>query len=168
MAAALLASSFQRLANVAVSDGELLAAFRERRDEPAFAELVRRHGPLVAGVCSRKLGHGHDAEDAFQATFLVLARKSHAVTRPDHLAGWLHTVAVRAAHEVRSMRQRQRRADEARPVPESIAAESHTADLSAILDEELAKLPEPYRLAILRCELQGQTRRHSRPVYRNG
>lgn len=158
MTAIPLASSLRRFANARTSDAELLAAFRVRRDEAAFAELVRRHAGLVAGVCRRALGQAQDAEDAFQATFLILARKAHAVSHPERLAGWLHTVALRAAEEVRTMRARERRGDAACPRREAVSDETPSADLAAALDEELARLPEIYRLAVLHCELQGQSR----------
>jgi|SRR5581483_7734713 len=87
-------------------DARLLRLFASDRDERAFAELVRRHGPMVLGVCRRVLGHRDDADDAFQATWLVLARKARAITRPTRLVGWLHTIAVRTALETRRMRDR--------------------------------------------------------------
>ena len=77
------------------ADRDLLRAFLADRSEPAFATLVSRHGPMVLGVCRRVLGNPHDADDAFQATFLVLARKANAVGRPDRLPGWLHTIPIR-------------------------------------------------------------------------
>jgi RNA polymerase sigma-70 factor (ECF subfamily) len=90
-----------------LSDGQLLTRFATRRDEAAFAELVRRHGPMVLGVCRRVLGHAHDAEDAFQATFLVLARKAGGAVRYQALGGWLHQVAYHVAlrERVRSVRR---------------------------------------------------------------
>src|SRR5947209_4410982 len=77
----------------ALTDGQLLERFRDRRDEAAFAELLRRHGPLVLGVCRRLLHDPHDTEDAFQATFLILVRKAHAIVAQGSVASWLHGVA---------------------------------------------------------------------------
>ncbi|MCI0459820.1 MAG: sigma-70 family RNA polymerase sigma factor, partial [Gemmataceae bacterium] len=128
--------------------------------ETAFAALVRRHGPLVLGVCRRVLGNHHDAEDAFQATFLVLARKAEAIARQSSLASWLYRVAYRTAVKARALGS-SRKAREAR------AAVQPTADLLddisgrellAVLDEELHRLPERYRAPLVLCYLQGLTR----------
>src|SRR5262245_54502335 len=88
----------------APSDGHLLARFVAGRDEAAFAALLRRHGPMVLGVCRRVLQHTQDAEDAFQATFLLLARKAGSVVRREAVGSWLYRVAYRAALEARAMR----------------------------------------------------------------
>src|SRR5580704_3394157 len=92
----------------ALSDGKLLARFVADRDEDAFAQLVRRHGPMVMGVCLRLLHHAEDAEDVFQATFLVLARKAASVANRDAIGSWLYRVAFRTAQEARAMRMRRR------------------------------------------------------------
>jgi DNA-directed RNA polymerase specialized sigma24 family protein len=90
------------------TDADLLTAYADRRDEAAFEAILRRHGPTVLGVCRRIAGMGPDAEDAFQATFLVLARKARAVRPPSALAGWLYGVAVRAALKVRAAEARRK------------------------------------------------------------
>jgi cobalt-zinc-cadmium efflux system membrane fusion protein len=151
-----------------LSDEELLGRFVARRDdaaEAAFAALVDRHGPMVLGVCRRALGDRHDAEDAFQATFLVLARKATSIARPEQLANWLFGVAHRIALDARA-RTRHRRARERRAYAISRAQNAPAGDdqlvsddLRAILDEELARLPECYRGALVLCELNGLTRR---------
>src|SRR5215207_542515 len=89
----------------ATGDRELLGRFVAARDGPAFAELVRRHGPMVLGLCRRVLAHAADADDAFQATFLILVRKAHAVGDPDRLGPWLYGVAWRTANKVRANRK---------------------------------------------------------------
>src|SRR5262249_37401354 len=85
------------------TDGELLGAFIERRDESAFESLVRRHGSMVFGVCRRILGHQQDAEDAFQATFVVLARKAPSVVPRDVVGNWLYGVAYQTAVRVQAL-----------------------------------------------------------------
>src|SRR5262252_4534890 len=91
----------RRLEQAGPADRELLARFVRQRDQSAFAELVRRHGPVVFGVCRRVTGHPQDAEDAFQAVFLVLARKAAAIGKPDLLGNWWYGVAVRVARKAR-------------------------------------------------------------------
>src|SRR5438874_2844473 len=90
------------------TDAHLLQRFLARRDEAAFAALVERHGPLVLGVCRRVLGHAQDAEDAFQATFLVLVRRAGAITRRESVGSFLYGVASRIALKARSQRGRRR------------------------------------------------------------
>jgi RNA polymerase sigma factor (sigma-70 family) len=129
-------------------------------DREAFAALLRRHGPLVWGVCRRELGHEQDAEDVFQATFLVLARKAATGRWEASVAGWLfetaHRLAAEARRKARRLEARQRRATPT-PVP-SPASEAARRELEAVLDEELARLPEAYRSALLLCLLGGEGR----------
>jgi RNA polymerase sigma factor (sigma-70 family) len=143
----------------AAPDEALLGQFVARRDEAAFAVLVRRHGPMVWGVCRRLLGNAADAEDAFQATFLLLARKAASIQRRELLANWLFGVARRSALRVRTLQARRARQErswgELPDVPAT--AEDPWNDARAVLDEELARLPAKYRLPLLLCELEGLT-----------
>jgi RNA polymerase sigma factor (sigma-70 family) len=142
------------------SDAQLLRAFLDARSEEAFAELVRRHGPMVLAACRRVLSNATDADDAFQATFLVLARKAHSV-RGANVAGWLYGVAVRTARGVRLMRDR-RLKRETRAARTDVARtpdEPRDADAAALVDAELARLPEHQREALVLCELQGRSRK---------
>ncbi|QJW97012.1 RNA polymerase sigma factor [Frigoriglobus tundricola] len=143
------------------SDGQLLEAYAARRDGAAFAELVRRHGPMVWGVCRRALPNRQDAEDAFQATFLVLVRKPGAVRPPDRVGNWLHGVAVRTAQKAGKVVSRRREHQvESLPEPETVA-EGIWHDLVPVLDREVARLPEKYRLPVVLCDLEGSTRREA-------
>jgi RNA polymerase sigma factor (sigma-70 family) len=140
-------------------DGQLLEQFVERRDEAAFAELVRRHGPMVLGVCRRVLGNHADADDAFQAAFLVLVRKAGSlVTRPV-LGDWLHGVARRTAQNARLAAARRRAKEQAAARAE--AAPEPRNDWLPLLDEALGRLPEKYRLPVVLCDLEGRTRREA-------
>jgi RNA polymerase sigma factor (sigma-70 family) len=145
------------------TDGQLLDRFVRLREEAAFAALVRRHGPMVLGVCRRVLGNAHDAEDAFQATFLVLARRAASVARPDLLGNWLYGVAHRTALEARAVVGRRGRRERQVPeMPEQAAREGHTdRDWRPLLDEELAELPDRYREAVVLCHLEGLSRRQA-------
>lgn len=141
------------------SDEELLQQFASQRDEIAFEALVRRHGPMVQGVCRRILGDAHDAEDAFQAVFLVLVRKSGSIHRPDLLANWLYGVSCKIARKakIRAIRKesRERRAEKM-PVQEQLL-DLEWVELKAVLDDELQHLPEKYRAPLVLCYLRGQT-----------
>src|SRR5439155_9800603 len=125
----------------APTDGQLLEAFVARGDGPAFEALVRRHAPMVLGVCRRVSGHAHDADDAFQATFLVLVRKAGAVVPRDLVGNWLYGVAYRVALEARARASR-RRARE-RQVPDmpqpTVPPQELWHDLRPVLDQELSR-----------------------------
>jgi RNA polymerase sigma-70 factor (ECF subfamily) len=148
------------------SDAELIDRFVKGRDqtaEAAFTALVERHGAMVLGVCRRVLGDREEAEDAFQATFLVLARKAASIAKREELASWLHGVARHAARDARirvaRQRAREKRWTAMRPVESqnwAVASELH-----AVLDEEIARLGERYRAAIVVCELEGLSRRQA-------
>jgi RNA polymerase sigma-70 factor (ECF subfamily) len=141
------------------TDGQLLACFIDQRDEAAFEALVRRHGPMVYGVCHRAVGNHHDAEDAFQAAFLVLARKASSIRPRERLASWLHGVALRTALKAKAMTAKRRlREKQVMEMPEPEATQQgHWRDLQPLLDQELNGLPENYRLPILLCDLEGKT-----------
>ncbi len=143
----------------AQTDGQLLESFLAQKDEAAFASLLRRHGAMVLGVCSRILNNHHDAEDAFQATFLVFARKASSVTPRERIANWLHGVAQRTALKARTMKAKsQVRERQVRQPPEPQSTENdHWDDLQPVLDEELGRLPENYRLPLLLCDLEGKS-----------
>ncbi|HEX5269029.1 MAG TPA: sigma-70 family RNA polymerase sigma factor, partial [Gemmataceae bacterium] len=141
-------------------DRQLLERFTARRDEAAFAALVRRHGPMVHGVCRRVLGDAHDADDAFQATFLVLAGRAASVGKAESLGGWLYRVAYNTALKARARaaarRRREQRAGE-RYCPDPLS-EVSGRELLGVLDEELQRLPERYRLPLVLCHMDGLTR----------
>jgi RNA polymerase sigma factor (sigma-70 family) len=140
-------------------DGELLRRFVRAGDAEAFAAIVQRHGPMVYGVCTRMLDDAHEAEDCFQATFLILARRARAVGRPELVGGWLHGVAQRVATRARALLAR-RRARE-RQVVDVPARQAEPAliwtDLRPVLDAEVARLPERLRLPFVLCYLDGHT-----------
>jgi RNA polymerase sigma factor (sigma-70 family) len=142
------------------TDGQLLQQFLARRDEAAFAALVRRHGAMVLGVCHRVLHNAADAEDAFQATFLVLAHKAPALATRAVLGDWLHGVAQRTALNARRAAARRRVKEQALARP-AVQAEAVRNDWLPLLDEELCRLPQKYRLPIVLCDLEGQTRREA-------
>jgi RNA polymerase sigma factor (sigma-70 family) len=142
-----------------LDDDQLLERFVARRDEAAFTALVGRHGPLVMGVCRRVLHREHDAEDAFQATFLVLARKAASIVRREAVASWLYGVALRIARKAQAGLARQRLRE--RPLHEVAAVDLDSLvlgqELRAVLDEEIDRLPPRYRVPFVLCYLQGKT-----------
>jgi RNA polymerase sigma factor (sigma-70 family) len=145
-------------ARATAPDAALLEGFAQRGDQDAFAALVARHGPMVLGVCRRVLADAQDAEDAFQATFLVLARKAAHLRQPAALAGFLHGVALRIAHKARATRRRSAPLDGYYPDPRPDPLDALSSrELLAVLDEEVRRLPETYRLPIVLCYLQGRT-----------
>jgi RNA polymerase sigma factor (sigma-70 family) len=141
------------------TDGQLLASFIEHKDEAAFEALVHRHGPMVFGVCRRVVGHYQDAEDAFQATFLVLARKASSVKQRERVANWLHGVAHRTAMKAKALTAKRRgREKQVTEMPEPEAShQNQWRDLHSHLDQELNRLADVYRLPILLCDLEGQS-----------
>jgi RNA polymerase sigma-70 factor (ECF subfamily) len=142
-----------------LTDGQLLERFLTAREEAAFEVLVRRHGPMVLGVCCRVLSNVHDAEDAFQAAFLVLIRKGRSLLPRQTLGNWLYGVAYYTALKARAAswkrRAKERQAVMSRP---QAPAEDIGHDLLPLLDRELNRLPDKYREAIVLCELEGKTR----------
>ncbi len=145
-----------------LSDGELVRMFVAERDEIAFEALVRRHGPMVLRVCQRLLASREDAEEAFQATFLVLVRKASAIGKPDLVGPWLHGVAQRVARKAQaraSLKQkRERGGDDLAEVAEaSPDGANDWPDLRPVLDEELSRLPDRYRVPMILCYLEGKT-----------
>jgi RNA polymerase sigma factor (sigma-70 family) len=141
------------------SDRELLARFAAARDGEAFAELVRRYGPAVFGVCLRVARQRQDAEDAFQAVFVILARRAGTLQRPDLLGNWLYGVAVRVARKARRSAGRRRlRETTVAVMPEPGREPLPPSDVGSVIDEELAALPEWYRDAVLLCDQYGHSR----------
>src|SRR5262249_6224890 len=144
-----------------MTDGELLARFLRSRDNDALAALVRRHAAMVWGVCCRLLRNHQDAEDAFQATFLVLVRRAAGVPS-QAVANWLHGVARQTAVRVRATTaKRGRREKQVVNMPEPTVVEVRDTDWQSALDEELSRLPEHYRGVIVLCDLEGMTRKEA-------
>ena len=139
-------------------DADLWQRYVRQQDEAAFETLMRRHGPMVLGVCRRVLRNEQDAEDAFQATFLVLVRRAASLRSPSTIANWLHGVAYRTALEARSAAAR-RRAREAAVPPRTVMPEDPWAELWPVLDQELGRLAEKYRAVVVLCDLEGKTRK---------
>jgi RNA polymerase sigma factor (sigma-70 family) len=143
-----------------LEDAQLLERYLTSRDEGAFAMLVRRHGPMVLGVCQRILSNAHDCEDAFQATFLVLLRKARSLRKKELLANWLYGVAHRTALNARSQSARRREYQRnilEPPATTDFLDETARRDLRSMLDEELSRLPAKYRAPVVLCYLEGKT-----------
>jgi RNA polymerase sigma factor (sigma-70 family) len=145
------------------TDGQLLEDYLRRREVAALAALVRRHGPMVWGVCRRVLRSRHDAEDAFQATFLVLVRKASSIVPREMVANWLYGVAHHTAMKARATATR--RAERERQVAEmpepAVAEQDPWRDLQPLLDEALSRLPDRYRVPVVLCDLEGKTRKEA-------
>jgi RNA polymerase sigma factor (sigma-70 family) len=141
----------------APSDAQLLEAFARQQDEAAFAALLERHGRMVLGVCARVLPDRHEAQDAFQSTFLVLARKASSIRKLGSVGSWLHGVAYRLAVQMKRAQTQRRRVEErASPVmsTDRLSAESEWRELRPLLDEEVLALPEKYRAPLVLCYLE--------------
>ncbi len=144
---------------LALTDAQLLERFAASRDEPAFAALMVRHGPMVLGVCRRLLHDADQAEDAFQATFLVLARKAGSIQRQSLLSAWLYGVAYKVAARLRgrTWRRQAREASGADLASVAAAIEPDPSDLPPLLHQEVQRLPDKYRNPIVLCYLEGRT-----------
>src|SRR5262245_5508458 len=150
------------------ADGDLVRRFTHTHDEAAFAELVRRHGPMVLATCRRILSPDiHTADDAFQATFLVLATKATAVLPPERVGAWLHGVAVHVAKKAKSWVRKiapSAPSDLDKVPAKLVETDPDSAELRAKLDEVLAGLPSKYRSAVILCDLEGRSRAEAASV----
>src|ERR1700678_751883 len=163
LTAALLFRRLSRLLGSSSPDSTLLDRFTRDGDERAFTDLVERHGPMVLRVCQRVLADRHAAEDAFQATFLILARQARSIRCPGSLAAWLHGVAHRVALKARTAEARRQQRETsaadrnaADPPPDPLAEVSGREVLS-ILDDEVARLPRTQQPVVILCCLEGLT-----------
>jgi RNA polymerase sigma factor (sigma-70 family) len=145
------------------TDGQLLEDHLSRQDEAALEALVRRHAPMVWGVCRRVLRDYHEAEDAFQTTFLVLVRKAASIAPKEFLANWLYGVAHQTALKARATAARRcARERQAKEMPEpAVAEQNRWRDLEPLLDHALSRLPDKYRAVIVLCDLEGGTRKEA-------
>jgi RNA polymerase sigma factor (sigma-70 family) len=150
-------------AGLGETDRELLERYVDDADEAAFELLVKRYGAMVLSVCRRVLGNVQDAEDAFQATFLVLVRRARSIARPNLLGNWLYGVALRTARKARA--RRTRRAEQQPPTPTRSSPDPHKEaalrELQAELDEEVQRLPANFRAPLLLCYLEGLSNREA-------
>src|SRR5687767_13668443 len=141
------------------TDGELLDRFLAGRDEAAFAQLVGRHGAMVFGVCRRVLGNDADADDAFQAAFVVLVRRAAGMTGRATVGDWLYGVAFHTALKARALAARRRAKEAAAARPEADPPADPSAGLAEVIDRAVAGLPTRYREPVVLCELEGQPRK---------
>jgi RNA polymerase sigma factor (sigma-70 family) len=142
-----------------LSDGQLLERYLAGREEAAFALLLRRHGPMVLGVCRRVLRQEQAAEDAFQATFLVLVRRAEAIRPRERVGPWLYGVAYRTALKARTLAARRRQVERDAARPAALVEARDPDDLRPLLDQHLSRLPDCYRVPLVLCDLQGRARR---------
>src|SRR5262245_47662045 len=140
-----------------LTDAQLLERFVGRRDEAGFEALLRRHGPMVWGVCRRVLGNEADAEDAFQATFLVLVRKAASLADPGAVGNWLYGVAQNTALKAKDMNSKRRAKERQAGLRPPAAPEEPWQQLQLVLDAELRQLPDKYRTPIVLCDLEGRS-----------
>jgi RNA polymerase sigma factor (sigma-70 family) len=146
--------------DASLSDRELVTRFVQQHDQAAFSALVRRHSPMVWNVCRRILGQHADIEDAVQATFVLLSRKAAGLNNPELVGAWLHAVARKVALKARSRKSADRVVPLNREVPRTQDPLDvlSSREVLAILDEELARLPEEYRAVLLLCCIEGKSR----------
>ena len=147
-----------------ITDGQLLERFIRGRDAAAFEALVQWHGPMVLGVCRRLLRNEHDAEDAFQATFLVLVHKAASIVPREMVGNWLYGVAYRTALRAKSTAAKRRTIEKqvaTMPEPEIAQADESWRLLQPLLDQELSRLPDKYRVPIVLCHLEGKTQKEA-------
>jgi RNA polymerase sigma factor (sigma-70 family) len=149
--------------NPSLSDRELVTRFVQQHDQAAFSALVRRHASIVWSVCRRVLGQHADIEDAVQATFVLLSRKAAGLNNPELVGAWLHAVARKVALKARNRQSRDRMVPLDQDVPHSQDPLDVLSGrrLLAILDEELARLPEEYRAVLLLCCIEGKSRKEA-------
>src|ERR1700722_8784437 len=140
------------------SDRDLLQRFSERREAVAFHALLRRHAPMVFDVCRGVLRNEANAEDAFQATFLILARKAASIRKAASVGSWLHSVAYRTALQARAQEATRKKSEAHAPVRQVSEPDDLTwREVRAVLHEELNRLPERYRVALVMCFLKSKT-----------
>ena len=146
---------------IGLSDGQLLERFISARDETAFEAILRRHGPMVLGVCRRAISDQDDVDDAFQATFLILVRKAGSIRDRDTLATWLYgvarRVAVRASASARRRRARERTMAKDIAIKDPRVARAEHDEIRSLIDAELERLPARFRAPVILCDVQGHT-----------
>src|SRR5262245_62118211 len=141
-----------------LTDGELLELYVTRREEAAFEALLHRHGPMVLGVCRRVLRNEADAEDAFQATFLVFVRKAASIRSRNTVSSWLYSVAHNTALKAKGMNHKRRVKERESGIASKEESRAEVwQELQGLLDAELSRLPDKYRVPIVLCDLEGKT-----------